>query len=319
MRVILFTEKAEEELFMKNKKITGTLLALLVMALWGSLFPFIKIGYDAFNVDTSSPADILVFAGIRFILCGAVVIALSIIKKETLVKPKAKSIISISAMGFFGIVLHYAFTYLGLSMADSSKTALLKQLGALLYVCFAFLFIKEEKFSFYKIIGAILGFCGIIAINAGGGSLSLSMGDWLIIFASVSLVVSNIMSKRSVSGNSPFWVMAISQFSGGIILFLVGIIMGGKIPNITPWAALVFTYICAASIVAYVLWFFLQKSADLSNLFIIKFAEPLFAALFGAVLLGEDIFKIQYLLSFVLISSGIMLANKKKTNEKDRS
>jgi drug/metabolite transporter (DMT)-like permease len=39
--------------------------------------------------------------------------------------------------------LHYAFTYIGLSSTDSSKTALIKQLGSLIYVCFAFLFFKN--------------------------------------------------------------------------------------------------------------------------------------------------------------------------------
>ena len=45
-------------------------------------------------------------------------------------------------------------------------------------------------------------------------------------------------------------------------------------------------------------------------MFIIKFAQPLFARVFGAVLPGEDIFKIQYLPAFVLISAGILLENK---------
>lgn len=43
---------------------------------------------------------------------------------------------------------------------------MLKQLGTLLYVSLAFLFFKDEKFSWYKIIGVLLGFIGIIAMNA---------------------------------------------------------------------------------------------------------------------------------------------------------
>lgn len=50
-------------------------------------------------------------------------------------------------------------------------------------------------------------------------------------------------------------------------------------------------------------------------MFIIKFAESLFACVFGAMLLGENIFKIQYLLAFVLISVGIILGNKRVKNE----
>ena len=56
-----------------------------------------------------------------------------------------------------------------------------------------------------------------------------------------------------------------------------------------------------------------MKSSDLSNLFIIKFAEPLFACIFSAFLLGEDLFKWQYFVAFVLISAGIVLGNKNES------
>ena len=61
----------------------------------------------------------------------------------------------------------------------------------------------------------------------------------------------------------------------------------------------------------YCLWYYIvSKSSELSKLFVIKFAEPFFACIFGAILLGEDIFKLQYLLAFVLISAGIAIGNK---------
>ena len=286
------------------------LLPLIPMVLWGSLFPFIKIGYAAFDVDTSSVADILMFAAVRFTICGIIVCALACLKKDTLEKPVGKSIFSIALMGVFAIVLHYSFTYVGLSLTESSKTALLKQLGALLYVCFSFLFIKEEKFSKFKIIGALIGFAGIVAINIGGGKVEFTVGDVLIILASVCTVVSAIMSKKSVSASSPLWITGISQFSGGCILFLIAFFMGGKIPVFTIKSTAVFIYICTASVLGYTLYYHVQRSISNSRLFIIKFAEPLFACIFGALLLGENIFRIQYLVAFILISAGIALGNR---------
>ena len=60
---------------MKNNfaGIRATLLSLLVMALWGSLFPFIKIGYKAFCIDATDIPSILMFAGTRFTICGVVI------------------------------------------------------------------------------------------------------------------------------------------------------------------------------------------------------------------------------------------------------
>ena len=85
--------------------------------------------------------------------------------------------------------------------------------------------------------------------------------------------------------------------------------MGGTLPQWTPMGVLVFLYICAASIIAYMLWYHILKTTELSKLLIIKFAEPLFACIFSAGLLGENIWRWQYLVSFLLISSGILLAH----------
>ncbi|MBE6727880.1 MAG: hypothetical protein E7562_04440 [Ruminococcaceae bacterium] len=302
---------------MKNSTKT-ILLSLLVMALWGSLFPMVKLGYKAFEISSKSVPDILMFASYRFIISGLVVSAFCLIKKEKIATPKAKSILNIVIMGLFSIVLHYACTYIGLSTTDSSKTALIKQLGALIYVCFAFLFFKNEKFSILKIVGAIIGFGGIVAINYNPNGIIFAIGDILIIGASVCTVVANVISKKSVQGSSPYWITGISQFFGGIVLFVAAVIMGGKFLEFNLTAALIFTYICIASICSYTLWYYVLKNNSLSKMFIIKFAEPLFACVFGALILGENIFKWQYFIAFLLISFGIVLGNKSDKIKADK-
>lgn len=292
-----------------NGKVKTVFLSLLVMALWGSLFPCVKIGYRAFGIDSNSVADILMFAAMRFGLCGALVCAFCFLKRKTMSVPSVKAVLNIVWIGVFAIVLHYACTYVGLSMTDSSKTALLKQAGALIYICFSFMFFKDEKFSIFKIIGAIIGFFGIMAINMSSSTIAFSFGDILILCASVCTVVSNIISRRSAQNSSPLWITGISQLFGGLVLFIVSLTLGGNFPRFTLNGVLVFSYICAASITAYTLWYHILKTNELSKLFIIKFAEPLFACVFGAILLGENIFKLQYLVAFVLISSGILVGH----------
>lgn len=292
-----------------NIKVKTILLSLLVMALWGSLFPCVKIGYAAFNINANSVADILMFAAMRFAFCGALVCIFCLFRRKTMSVPPVKSALNIVWVGIFAVALHYACTYIGLSMTESFKTALLKQAGALIYICFSFLFFKDEKFSIFKIVGAIIGFCGIMAINLSSDSISFSLGDILILCASICTVVSNIISRRSAQSISPLWITGISQLFGGLILFIVSLLLGGVLPQFTVVGILVFAYICAASITAYTLWYHILKTNELSKLFIIKFAEPLFACVFGTILLGEDIFRLQYLAAFLLISAGILVGH----------
>lgn len=296
----------------KNKSAVTVGLALLAMVFWGSIFSFIKLGYGAFGINTEKPADILMFAAIRFLVCGILVCAFCFLNRKKYTMPTKKDIFNISAMGFFQIFLHYTCTYIGLSMTASSKTALLKQLGTLLYVSLAFLFFKDEKFSIFKIIGVILGFGGIIAMNANGGAITFARGDLLIIAASFCTVISAVMSKKFVQHVSPVLVTGISQLFGGVMLMAVSLILGGTFPAFNLKAAAVLAYICFASITGYTLWYYVIGKIELSALFIIKFAEPVFACVFAALILGENIFKIQYLAGFLLISLGIVLGGRKQ-------
>ena len=289
-----------------NKKKT-LLLALLTMLLWGSLFPMVKLGFTAYRVVGT--ADILLFAGIRFVICGGVICAYAAIRDKSTYQPAGGSFVWILLSGLFAIILHYSFTYAGLELTDSSKTALIKQIGALFYVCFSFLFIKSDKPTAKKIIAALIGFCGIIALNISEDGFTFRVGDVLILCASFCTVFSNVISKKVFEKVEPITATGISQLFGGIVLLAVGMAMGGSVQFAMDSSLWIMGYICAASIVSYCIWFGIVKSGELSKLFIIKFAEPVFACVFGAWILGENIWKIQYLVAFVLISGSIWLSN----------
>lgn len=284
-------------------------LALLTMLLWGSLFPMVKLGFSAYSVKTT--ADILLFAGIRFFLCGGVICLFAAIRDKDSYRPVKHSILPILLSGVFAIVLHYGSTYLGLELTDSSKAALIKQVGVLFYVCFSFLFIKKDTPTVKKILAAMVGFLGIVALNISSEGFSFSAGDLLILCASFCTVFSNVISKKVLEKVLPITATGISQLFGGAVLLVIGFVMGGTLNfnwNASLW---IMVYICAASIVSYCVWFGIVKNGELSRLFIIKFAEPVFACIFGALILGEDIWKIQYLIAFLLISGSIRLSNAK--------
>ena len=176
---------------------------------------------------------------------------------------------------------------------------------------FSFIFIKEDKPTLQKLLAAAIGFLGIISLNISSEGFSFSVGDILILCASFCTVFSNVISKKVFKKVSPITSTGISQLFGGIVLLLVGSIMGGKVHFAIDSSLWIMAYICVASIVSYCIWFGIVKNGELSKLFIIKFAEPVFACVFGALILGENIWKIQYLVAFLLISGGILISNTK--------
>lgn len=296
---------------MKND-VKVILKATLVMLLWGSLFPCIKMGYRYFGIDSEHIPSLLLFAGVRFLACGLILTAICCARRERMRVSSKKEWLPLIGVTGFAVVLHYACTYTGLSMVESGKTALLKQLGALLFICFSFVFFKEDRFSIFKLLAAGLGLCGIIVLNldGGSGSVSIGLGELLVIAASLCTVLSNVFGKRLTRTMPPLVMTGYSQLLGGALLCIVGLLGAGRFGAFSIQGTVVFAYILFASCTGYGMWYSLLRTNDLSRLFIIKFLEPVFASLCGLILLGEEL-TVTYLPALTLTVAAVLVSHIK--------
>lgn len=294
-----------------SKKANCIIATLLCMFLWGSLFPCIKIGYQNFAVDTSSVPSILLFAGVRFIICGIIIIIIASVKDKKIVAVEKGSIVPILLIGLFSIVLHYSLQYIGLSSTGGGKCAMLKQVGSIIVACFGFLFDKNDKFSIKKLLGGVLGFASVVILNLDSNGFSISIPEVLVLLSSFCMVASSAVSKKVYKKYDPVAITGYTQLTGGIILFAFGIVSGGKIAYLGIKSIAILAYICFASVISYILWNVLIKYCDLSMLFCIRFTEPVFAALISFFIVKEDIFKWTFAAALVLVSAGMIISNLK--------
>lgn len=66
-------------------------MAVVCNVLWGSAFPFIKMGYRLFAIDATDTASIMCFAGVRFMLSALLVYAGgAALRRGPLPMPRAK-------------------------------------------------------------------------------------------------------------------------------------------------------------------------------------------------------------------------------------
>lgn len=282
--------------------------AILVMMLWGALFPLVKTGYREFGIDTGYIPNLILFAGIRFVVCGFM-ITLFAKKNGKRLKLEKWEIGPVVAVGAFAVVLHYTFTYSGLAMTDSGVTALIKQLGSFAFIPLSFLFFKEDKFSVQKLLGAVLGFGGIVVLNLTSAGFELGIGELLIIMASLCGVIANVFGKHVIKTLDAIVMTGLSQLLGGAVLLLIAVLSGGHMGTVSASGILVFGCICTASIIGYCLWYSLIGKNNLSQLYIVKFLEPIFAAVFGMIMLNEDILNIRFLLALLFTGAAIVISN----------
>lgn len=302
----------------KYGKAKTILLTLLVMVLWGSLFAFVK--WDMLELGISSksnPFDTILFAGARFLISGFLLSIFVLIfqRKQNPIKKaftSKKSLLAVMAVGVVGFALHYSLTYLGLQTIDSGKASLIKQAGVLIFVCFSFLFFKEDKFSWQKIVAAVLGAASIIVTNLEAFTFSFSYECLYLVGASFCTVIANVAFKKLAGESSPLAITAFAMFFGGLVLTILGLSCGGRFSHITNTSVYIFAFIVVATIVSYGLWYSIVYQFELSKLFIIKMAEPLFATVVSVMIpalntkLGYELF-----IAFVLVALAVYISNAK--------
>jgi drug/metabolite transporter (DMT)-like permease len=129
--------------------------------------------------------------------------------------------------------------------------------------------------------------------------------------ASLSGVIANVFGKNVTKTLDAIVMTGFSQLLGGGLLLIIGVVLGGQAGVITVRGMIVFGYICIASIIGYCLWYSLIGKNNLSQLYIVKFLEPFFAAIFGMILLNEDVLNVRFLLALLFTGVAIVISNWK--------
>ena len=295
------------------------LLALVVMLCWGSLYPTVKLGYEKFDVDTAYYPNLVLFAGLRFTVSGAVISLFLIGKNKAIPTIKtSKEWLGISLVALFAVMLNYSLAFYGLSLVESSKTALLKQSGVLIFIVLCALLFKDDKMTVGKGLGAVLGLSSILILNINQLGLSMGFGECVIIASSFCTVTASVICKKMLKGTDSIVMTGYSQLLGGVILLVIGLACGGRLRIAEGGDWLLFGYMTLATCASYMIWYTIIKKNDLSKLFIVKLSEPLFAAIIGAIILKENIFQLHYVGAFLCIATAVVISNlafqkKKKT------
>ena len=205
-----------------------------------------------------------------------------------------KDILPVCSLGVVQTGLQYIFTYIGIGFTSGTNTSIIT-------ACASF---------FTVLIGCILGFSGIIAINFGGTvSTDTWFGDMMILFSTISAAAGNIVAKKVTTGRDPFPVTAFQLLTGGFILLVSGICCGGSIGLINVESVSVLLWLAFVSAAAFSLWTALLKFHDASRISVFNLLVPVFGTVLSGLMLGENVFRIETLISLILISLGIAFVN----------
>ena len=281
-------------------------LALVCTFLWGSASPCIKLGYALFQIPSSET-----LAGVLTVLIG------SVLNRKMLV-PTKSSIPSIAKLALFQTILQYIFFYIGLAHNSGVKASIINGSNTFFVILLAGLVFHQEKLSFKKLAGCVVGFAGVIIVSMNGKSIDMNlslMGDGSLFLCAISYAVSSCLMKNYSKNDNPVMLSGYQFILGGIVMVILGFAMGGRISHVSVGAVLMLFYLACISAVAYSLWGILLKHNPVSKVAIFGFTNPVFGVLLSAWWLGEGSSELgmNALIALILVSIGILIVNVRTT------
>lgn len=280
--------------------------AVLCTVLWGSAYPVIKYGYRELNI--TSVADKLMFAGVRFLLAGLMVFVITWCKNRRLPTVPRERVGGVLLYGFLQTGLMYILNYIGVANTTATKTSIITAASAFFAVILAPLFFKAERLTALKVIGVLIGVTGIVLVNNTALDGFTFMGEGLVLISMLLNTAGSFVGKRVSKGiiyeSSAYQLM----FGGGMIL-VIALLMGGRFP-LTAQAVWIELYLAFVSAAAFTIWTALLVLHEAGQILVFNMLIPVTGALWSYLILGETrIFEPLYLISILLTVIGIVLVN----------
>ena len=287
--------------------------ALTAAIAWGWAYPLIKLGFAEFGITQVMTGSKMLFAGVRFILAGLIVLAIAAATRRRFEVAGAGGWLYVLLFALLNTGLHYYFFYVGLSYSDGARAAILNSLGTFLLVLLACMFFKSDKLTSSKIIGCALGFAGIMALNIGGGAGGgfTFMGDGMIILNTFCAALAGLMTRGLGKRVDVFVGTGYSLALGGVMLVVPGLLMGGTLPNINAVGGVILMLLVCISALGFTLYNKLLTCNPVGKVAIFNSLIPVVGAVTSCMCLGEP-FYWKYVAAAALATAGIYIINKGK-------
>jgi drug/metabolite transporter (DMT)-like permease len=289
-----------------NENRKALIAYLAVCFFWGSTYLAIRVG-----VQDSPP---LIFAGIRFIIAGTIMLGYCKFKGYGLPKEKA-DITNMAIVGLLMLLCGNGLVVYAEQWVSSGIASLIIATVPLFMAVIEFLFLHNVKMNFKTIAGLLLGFGGVTYLILGNSDIVVIdlKGLVVLMFASLFWAAGSVYSKLIKFKGHIFANIGTQMLAGGIGLILVSLIKG-------EFAALHFTQnsilallylIVFGSFVGYSSYIYILQKWTAARAGTYAYVNPIVAIILGALLLREPI-SLSVIISMIIVIIGIILVQSSK-------
>ena len=254
---------------------------LLLAAAWGSSFLFMRLGALEFGAWST--------AGLRIGIAALAMLPLLWLRCDLqLVRRKAAPLLLV---GLLNTGIPFALYCYALQHISTGLTSILNASSPLFGALVAWVWLREAP-NRWRLLGLALGFVGIALLSWNKVSLGGSQTIWAVLAclgATLCYGIAASCTRKYLGGVPPLAITSASLVGAALLLALpTAWYWPAQMPGLSAWGALLaLGLLCTAW--AYVLFYRLIAEAGPAKALTVTFMVPLFALLYGALLLGEKV------------------------------
>ena len=295
---------------MREAKSIDLLLLILLGLIWGSSFFNIKIASYSYEPFTLALVRVI-FASIPlFILCKYKKIKIEAFTNDW--KPYA-------LIGLFNITIPFVLIAIGTSRINSYLAAMLMSTTPLSGSILAHFFTKDEKISFLKSIGILIGFFGIVILFFD--KLIINESNYIfviiIILGSTFYSIGGILTLRLKNKGNENVTTSTTLWS---VIFLLPLSFIFETPwNSQPTMESTLSLLYLGVIATGLAWLIRFRILTVNGLIFqtqVAYLIPIFGVFFGYFLMNE-IITWRVIVSLVIIIIGIYIVKKNNKGLKE--
>jgi drug/metabolite transporter (DMT)-like permease len=283
---------------------TNWFLLILLSAVWGGAFTLNKLALDSYTPEVIVAGRLIV--GSAFLI----VLVYFMYKRFTINFSQLNYYLFMSLVG---IVIPFIAIINGQKHIDSAMAGILMATMPITTIMLSHFFLVDEKMNKQKFIGFIISFFGVFILIYRddlfiNNSFSSTLESQLLV-----MLGSTLYSVAAIYGKK--YKMTVSASTGTILfatffMIIYLLFIDASNPNLSELMLntniLLLGILCTA--IATIIYFQILQTSGASFLSIMNFLIPLWAILFGILIL-DDAFSWNYILGLAVILLGIKLAN----------
>jgi len=287
---------------MKGISWKTTLLTLLLVFIWGAVWPINKLA-----VAYSPP---LLYAGLRTFIGGLLLGVIMWSNRSKMQLRKYWKMYLVSAI--FNTVLFFGLHTFGLMYLPGGLFSVIVYIQPILLSLFAWLLLGEY-FSGVRLLGLLLGFIGIFIASVDGLTTHISIiGVSLALVTGLSWAIGVLYVKKASAVVNAYWMVVMQNIIGGFILLSAGTVFESW-RDIVWNASLIFGVaygVVFGVSIAYMIYYSLISAGEASKVGVATFLVPIISVLIS-IIFADEVFTYKLLGGMLLVGLSIVLVNAK--------